>query len=79
MAIGDTDNSNTGRVNLRDGLTVAGAIILPMLIQESPTNESAVQVIQHSFNEPIEFSIGLFIEEGAGINTVTGVIIGYEE
>ena len=79
LTVDNTDNSNTGRVNLRDGLTVAGATILPMLIQESPTNESAVQVIQHSFNEPIEFSTGLFIEEGAGINTVTGVIIGYEE
>ena len=79
LTIDNTDNSNTGRVNLRDGLTVAGGIILPLLIQESPTNESAVQVIQHTFSEPIEFSTGLFIEEGAGINTVTGVIIGYEE
>ena len=79
LTVDNTDNSSTGRVNLRDGLTVAGATVLPMLIQESPTNESAVQVVQHSFNEPIEFSTGLFIEEGAGINTVTGVIIGYEE
>ena len=79
LTVDNTDNSNTGRVNLRDGLTVAGATVLPMLIQESPTNESAVQVIQHSFNEPIEFSTGLFLEEGAGINTVTGVVIGYEE
>ena len=79
LTIDNTDNSNTGRVNLRDGLTVAGSIVLPLLIQESPTNESAVQVVQHSFIEPIEFSTGLFIEEGAGINTVTGVVIGYEE
>ena len=79
LTIDNTDSSNSGRVNLRDGLTVAGGVILPLLIQESPTNESAVQVIQHTFSEPIEFSTGLFIEEDAGINTVTGIVIGYEE
>jgi hypothetical protein len=79
LTIDNTDNSSTGRVNLRDGLTVAGAIVLPIQIQESPTNESATQVVGHTFSEPIEFSTGLFIEEGVGINTVAGVIIGYEE
>ena len=79
LTIDNTDNANTGRVNLRDGLTVAGAIVLPIQVQEAPTNESATQVVSHTFAEPIEFSTGLFIEEGAGINAVTGVLIGYEE
>ena len=79
LTIDNTDVSNTGRVNLRDGLTVAGAIILPIQVQESPTQESATQTVTHTFSEPIEFSTGLFIEEGAGINTVAGVLIGYEE
>ena len=79
LTIDNTDNASTGRVNLRDGLTVAGAIVLPIQVQEAPTNESATQVVTHTFSEPIEFSTGLFIEEGTGINTVTGVIIGYEE
>lgn len=79
LTIDNIDNAATGRVTLRDGLTVAGTVILPMLVQESPTNESAVQVVQHSFTEPIEFSTGLFVEESTGINTITGVIIGYEE
>jgi len=79
LTIDNTDQNNTGRVNLRDGLTVAGAIVLPIQVQESPTNESATQTVTHTFSEPIEFSTGLFIEEDAGINTVAGVIIGYEE
>tara|TARA_R110000851_G_scaffold145926_6_gene285458 strand:- start:2513 stop:3397 length:885 start_codon:yes stop_codon:yes gene_type:complete len=79
LTIDNTDQSSTGRVNLRDGLTVAGAIILPIQVQESPQGESATQVVSHTFSEPIEFSTGLFIEEDAGINTVAGVIIGYEE
>jgi len=79
LTIDNSDSGNSGRVNLRDGLTVAGAIVLPIQVQESPTNESATQVVGHTFSEPIEFSTGLFIEEGQGINIVTGVIIGYEE
>tara|TARA_R110000824_G_C15050140_1_gene661331 strand:- start:43 stop:912 length:870 start_codon:yes stop_codon:yes gene_type:complete len=79
LTIDNTDQNNTGRVNLRDGLDVTGAIVLPIQVQESPTNESATQVVTHTFSEPIEFSTGLFIEEGTGINTVAGVVIGYEE
>jgi hypothetical protein len=79
LTIDNSDNSSAGRVNLRDGLTVAGAINFPIQVQEAPTNESAVQVVSHQFLEPLEFSTGLFIEEGVGINIVTGVIIGYEE
>ena len=79
LTVDNTDVANTGRVNLRDGLTVAGAIVFPILVAESPNNESVVTVLTHTFSEPIEFSTGLFIEESAGILLVTGVIIGYEE
>ena len=79
LTIDNSDTGSPGRVNLRDGLTVAGAIILPILIQEAISSGSSTQVFLHTFSEPIQFSIGLFIEEGAGINTVAGTIIGYEE
>jgi hypothetical protein len=79
LTIDNTDTATTGRVNLRDGLTVAGAIVFPILVAESPNNESVVTVLSHTFSEPIEFSTGLFIEESAGILLATGVIIGYEE
>jgi len=79
LTIDNSDSNNSGRVNLRDGLTITGATVLPIQVQESPVNESATQVVTHTFSEPIEFSTGLFIEEGTGINLVTGTIIGYEE
>ena len=79
LTIDNSDTGSAGRVNLRDGLTVAGATVLPIQVQEAPQSETAVQIVTHTFSEPIEFSTGLFIEEGAGVNTVTGVIIGYEE
>ena len=69
----------SGRVNFRDGTTIAGAITLPLLAAEAPTSETAVTTIQHSFAEPIEFSTGIYIEENSGTLTITGVIIGYEE
>jgi hypothetical protein len=79
LTVDNTDASATGRINLRDGITVAGAVVLPLLVAESPVNESVVTVIAHTFLEPIEFSTGLFIEESAGILLATGVLIGYEE
>jgi hypothetical protein len=79
LTVDNTDTSTTGRVNLRDGTTIAGAITLPILVAESPTNESVVTIIQHSFSEPLIFETGVYIEEQAGTLNITGVIIGYEE
>ena len=79
LTIDNSDTGSAGRVTLRDGLTVAGATILPIIIQEAISSGSSTQVFISTFSEPIQFSIGLFIEEGAGINTVAGTIIGYEE
>lgn len=79
LTIDNSDTGSAGRVNLRDGLTVAGAIVLPIIIQEAISSGSSTQVYIHTFLEPIEFSTGLFIEEGVGINTIAGTIIGYEE
>jgi hypothetical protein len=79
LTVDNSDVNNTGRLNLRDGLTVTGTTVLPILVQESPNNETAVTVITHAFNEPLEFSEGLFIDIEAGTLTVTGTILGYEE
>jgi hypothetical protein len=79
LTVDNTDTANTGRVNLRDGTTVAGAIVLPILIAESPNNESVVTVFQHTFAEPLLFGTGVYIEEAAGTLTIAGVLIGYEE
>ena len=79
ITIDNADKNSLGRVNLRDGTTIAGAITLPLLTAEAPTGESANTVVTHSFLEPIEFSTGIYIEENSGTLTITGVIIGYEE
>jgi len=76
------DNSNTGssgRLNIRNGITVTGSTVLPLLTQEAPTNETAVTVVTHSFVEPLPFNTGIFLDIAAGTLTVTGHIMGYEE
>lgn len=76
------DNSNTGasgRLNIRNGITVTGTTVLPLLTQEAPTNETAVTVVTHSFVEPLPFNTGIFLDIAAGTLTVTGHIMGYEE
>jgi hypothetical protein len=79
LTINNSDNAAFGRVNFRDGLTITGTTVLPILVQESPTNETAVQVVTHTFNEPMEFDEGLFIDIESGTLTITGTIMGYEE
>ena len=76
------DNSSTitsGSVKLRDGTTVAGAVVLPLLVAEAPTSETAVSQITHTFNEPLLFETGVFLQEGPGTNTISGILLGYEE
>lgn len=79
LTINNSDSTAFGRVNLRDGLTITGTTILPILVQESPTNETAVQTVTHTFNEPMEFDEALFIDVQSGTLTITGTIMGYEE
>jgi hypothetical protein len=79
LTVENTNTSNSGRVDFRDGLTVTGTTVLPILIGEATANETAITVVTHTFNEPMEFDEGLFIDIVAGTLTVTGTIMGYEE
>ena len=79
FTIDNSSTNNSGRLNIRDGITVAGATILPVLVQEAPTSETAVTVLTHAFVEPLPFNTGIFLELAAGSLTVTGHIMGYEE
>jgi hypothetical protein len=79
LTIDNSDNTSKGSLNLRDGLTITGDTTLPILVQEAPTNESSVTVITHAFNEPLDFTNGVFLDLSTGILTVAGIIEGYEE
>lgn len=79
LSIQNTATNSEGRVNFRDGLTVAGGIALPVLIEESGTSVTAVTTVTDAFVEPLQFTTGVFTEENAGTLLITGVLKGYEE
>lgn len=79
LTIDNSDNTTNGRLNIRNGITVTGSTVLPLLVQEAPTNETAVTVVTHAFVEPLPFDTGIFLDIATGVLTVTGHIMGYEE
>lgn len=80
LTVDNSDASNYGRINLRDSTASgAGTLRFPFLVQESPQNESAVQVITHTFVEPIPFSTGVYFDFVQGTMILTGFLNGYEE
>jgi hypothetical protein len=79
LTVDNADNTTKGALNFRDGLTITGSTRLPILVQEAPTNESSVTVVTHGFNEPLDFSQGVFLDLSTGTLTVAGIIEGYEE
>jgi hypothetical protein len=79
LTIDNADNTSKGSLNFRDGLTITGSTRLPILVQEAPTNESSVTVVTHNFNEPLDFTQGVFLDLATGTLTVAGILEGYEE
>ena len=81
LTIDNSDQNNTGRLDIYDSLVspTTEPLILPINVEESTNNETAVTTISHTFTEPIEFEAGVWFEEAAGTLTMTGIINGYEE
>lgn len=79
LTVDNADNTTKGALNFRDGLTITGSTRLPILVQEAPTNESSVTVVTHNFNEPLDFTQGVFLDLATGILSVAGILEGYEE
>jgi len=79
LSIQNAATNSEGRVNLRDGTTIAGDIVMPVLIEESGASVTAVTTTTVNFVEPLEFTTGVFTEENAGTLAITGVMKGYEE
>ena len=79
LTVNNSNSTSYGRLNIRDGLSVTGTTILPVLIAESPTQETAVSIITHSFTEPLFFNNGVFFDIELGTLIVTGIFKGYKE
>jgi hypothetical protein len=76
----DNGANTLGRLNIRDGLTVAGGIKIPLLVADPGSGgDSATLTYTHTFAEPMPFTTGVFMDEVTGTLTMAGVFIGYEE
>ena len=71
--------NSLGTLLVRDGLTVAGPVVLPLFISDPGAGSTTVSTITHRFEEPLEFSAGVFWEESTGTLTMSGLMLGYEE
>jgi hypothetical protein len=71
--------NSLGQLLIRDGLTVAGAIVLPLFVPDPGAGSTTVSTISHAFAEPLPFSSGVFWDEATGTLTMSGVMLGYEE
>lgn len=70
----------TGNMKFRDGITVAGGVVLPIGAADPGSGgDDTITVSNHSFIEPLEFDVGVFVEEAASDLSISGVLIGYEE
>lgn len=78
ITIENTANA-LGQLLLRDGTTVAGAIVLPIFVADPGAGSSSVSTVSHSFVEPLAFTSGVFWDEATGALTMSGTLIGYEE
>lgn len=73
------DTGAPGRVELQNGTTAASTLVYAMLVQEAGNSQTAVVTQSHTFTEPLEFDVGVFVDEISGTITLTGVLHGYEE
>lgn len=68
-----------GQLLIRDGTTVAGAVVLPIFCPDPGAGSSSVSTLSHTFAEPLAFTAGVFYNEATGTLTMSGTLIGYEE
>tara|TARA_R110002126_G_scaffold35407_3_gene108961 strand:- start:7395 stop:8720 length:1326 start_codon:yes stop_codon:yes gene_type:complete len=76
------ENDNTaapGRVEFQNGTTAGSTLLYAMLVQEAGNSQTAVVTQSHTFTEPLEFDVGVFVDIISGTITLTGILHGYEE
>jgi hypothetical protein len=71
--------NSLGQLLLRDGITVAGPVVLPLFASDPGAGASSVTTVTHQFAEALAFADGVFWDESAGTLTMSGVMLGYEE
>ena len=70
----------TGRLEIYDALTATGTPVLPINAADPGSGgDDTLTTVTHSFAEPMPFTTGVFFDEAAGVLTMSGTMLGYEE
>lgn len=70
----------TGLLEIYDALSATGSPLLPISSADPGSGgDDTITVFNHSFQEPLAFSTGVFFDEVAGTLVMSGVMLGYEE
>lgn len=78
--LGNSDTGNACLVSLQDDTTATPASdVITFQAPEAPSGATSVANSHHTFQEPVAFTSGLFLDVQSGTPTMTGLIMGYEE
>ena len=70
----------TGSLEIYDALTATGTPVLPINAADPGSGgDDTLTTVTHSFAEPMPFTTGVFFDEAAGVLTMSGTMLGYEE
>ena len=76
----ENSSSGSGSMDIYDDTaTPLTGLVLPTTITDPGAGASALTTIEHSYVEPLAFSVGVYLDESAGTLDMSGVILGYEE
>lgn len=75
------DSNGDGNLLFEDALSSSGGNpkVLPLRTPEKPQGGTGYTQITHTFTEPLEFDVGVWLNEDSGTLTVSGILNGYEE
>jgi hypothetical protein len=75
----DNSGSVPGTLKLRNGIIAAQPVVACFMVADPPGAASSDTVVTASFQEPIQFDTGVWLDIAAGTLIICGVINGYEE
>ena len=79
ITIENTETNAAGILEIYDDLSATGTPVLSVYAADPAPQSSSVTTITHTFTTPLEYSTGVFWNEAAGILTMSGLMLGYEE
>lgn len=80
ISLGNSNSASPCQVSLQDAVTATPASeVITFQAEEAPASATAISNVHHTFQEPVAFTSGLYLDVLSGTPAMTGLIMGYEE